>query len=319
MRKLLYCHLVRQCAKITSVMNAKVEKLPKSQLKLTVVVEKEKVKEAYNAALAKAVEVTTIDGFRKGNAPKEMVEQKIGVSKLYGDVVDDLLQKYYPQVLKENHIQPVSNPKVEIKEFDTEKDFEFIATVATKPEIKIGNYTDPLKKYYADKIEKTKKDNEEKLKKGEKLEDAHVHLHPSEIIEELVKATQIEIPELLVEEETNRMLSRLVEQINATGMKVEDYLKAQQTDIEKLKASYDKISEKNIKAEFILAELVLKQNLQVEDKDIDEVLAASGAQPDSEEVNNPYQRVYIKSILEKNKLITNLIKEIEGENHHEHK
>ena len=296
-------------------MKVTVEKLPKSQLKLVVKVDKNEVEETYQQVLQKNVETTEIEGFRKGKAPKQKVEQKVGVSKLYGDTINELLQKYYPQAIKENYINPISNPKVEIKEFELNKDFEFDAIVALKPEIKIGDFRKELKKYYEEKNKQVKLENAERLKKGEKLEHDHAHIHPSEIIDQLLNVTEVELPDILIEEETNRTMSRLVDQINATGMKVEDYLKAQSTTIDQLKENYDRISERSLKTELILGDLVKQEKVTVEEKEIDNAIMASGVENPQELLNNTFQRVYIRTILEKNKLVTKLMEETEGENH----
>jgi FKBP-type peptidyl-prolyl cis-trans isomerase (trigger factor) len=298
-------------------MNAKVEKLPKSQLKITVTVENKDVKEMYKQVLEQAVKDTEVDGFRKGHAPKEKVEQKLGVSKLYGNVINELLQKYYSQALKENHIQPISNPKVEIKEFDIEKDFQFEASVATKPEIKFKDYKKELEKYYKNKNEEVSKTNAEKLKKGEKIDHSHAHLHPNEIVKVLSDNAEVEIPDILVEEETNRLIARLVDQLLAAGMKTEDYLKSQGIDMDQLKKNYTQVAEENIKAELVLNELITQEKIEVKEEEIDQAIAAVEDEKAREELNNPVQKIYIKTVLEKNKLIENLIKEVEGENHHE--
>src|SRR5690349_16773045 len=103
-------------------MNTKVEKLPKATIKLTVTVENAKVKETFEKIIDSAVNEATIEGFRKGQAPRDMVKQKIGLNKLYGDLINELLKTYYPQALKENAIVPLANPQVELKDFDIEKD-----------------------------------------------------------------------------------------------------------------------------------------------------------------------------------------------------
>src|SRR4030043_1420618 len=140
-------------------MQTKIEKLPKSVIKLTVTVESAKVKDTYEEVLEEKVKTAKVEGFREGKAPKKLVEEKIGVSNLYGDVINKLLQTYYSQALKENHIAALSNPKVEIKEFDLEKDFEFTAELATKPEVKVGNYKKALKAVYDEKNEAVKAEN----------------------------------------------------------------------------------------------------------------------------------------------------------------
>ena len=298
-------------------MKVKVEKLPKSQLKLNIIVDKKEVKETYNKVLEKAVQETELDGFRKGNAPKDQVEKKLGTDKLYGNVINDLLQKHYMQALKENLISPMSNPKVEIDEFSLEKDFEFNATVAIKPEITFKDYKKDLKKYLEDKNKEVKKQNAEKLKKGEKIEQDHAHLHVNEVIDVVVKSAEFGVADILIEEETNRLVARLVDQILAAGMKMKDYLKAQGTDMEKLKENYEIIAEQNIKAELVLNELITVEKVKVEEAEVDKAIAEVEDEKAREQLNNPVQKVYIRTVLEKQKLIENLIKETQGEHKHE--
>lgn len=299
-------------------MTVKVEKQPKSQIKLTVVVEKDKVNESYEKIVEEAIKTAKIDGFREGHAPKEKVIEKVGVSHLYGDVINDLLQTYYVQALKENHIIPLSNPKVEIKDFDLQKDFEFTALVAVRPEVKIKEFKSELKSRVEDKVKQAKKENEEKLKKGEKLNDVHAHLSPNEVVDVLLKNSDADMPSLLVEEETNRMFSRLIDQAQSVGLSLEDYLKAQKKTSEELRAEYEKIAENSLKAEFVLSQLIFDEKVEVTDKDIEDMINASGVEDAAQRLSDPNEKFYIKSILQKNKLITKLIEEAEGEHHHEH-
>lgn len=298
-------------------MKVEVEKLPKSQLKLSVTLENKQVKDTYTKVLDKAVKDTEVSGFRKGHAPKEKVEEKLGVDKLYGNVINELLQKYYPQALKENKINPISNPKVEIEEFSLDKDFEFVATVAVKPDIKMKDYKKELKDYLEEKNKLVRKANEEKLKQGEKIEHDHAHLHTNEVIDVLVKNADMEVPDILVEEESNRLIARLVDQVIAAGMKMEDYLKSQGIDMDKLKENYTKVAEQNIKAELVLNELINLENVRASDEEVDKTIAEVQDDKAREQLNNPVQKVYIKTVLEKQKLIEYLIKETQGEHKHE--
>lgn len=271
------------------------KKLPKAQIELTVKVDSNDVKAMYAHVLSEAVETTEVPGFRKGHAPKEKVEEKLGVSELYGEVIDHLLQTYYPQALKEHHINPIANPKVEIKEFDLEKDFEFVAIIPTKPDIKIGNFKAELKKL---RKEKTTKDKDAKLL-------------PNEVIEAILEKTQMDIADIIVEDETNRMMSGLINQAQSLGITLEDYLKAQNTTSDQLRKNYEKIAEKNVKAEFALAELVKVEKITVEQADIEQTIKASGTDQAEEMLSDPMQKVYIEMILQKNKLINKLIEETE--------
>ena len=269
----------------------------------------------FSLVLEEAVKNTEFPGFRKGMAPKELVEEKADVSKLYGEVINHLLEKYYPQALKENLIAPVSNPKVEIKEFDLEKDFEFAATVAVRPEVKIGDYKPKLKELLEARKKKRTEENGEKLKKGEKIDDSHIHLSSNEVIDAVINSSEVEIADILIEEEADRMMSRLVDQAQSIGLSLEQYLKAQNKTAEQLRSDYSKVAEKSLKAEFLLGQLVKDGKIEVTDEEIVEAYTAAGESDPQEKLKNDVEKWYIKSILEKNKLISEIIEEIEGEKH----
>ena len=300
-------------------MQTNVEKLPKSTLKLTVTVPSEKIKQAYEKILIDVVNGAELPGFRKGHAPKEMVLEKTDVSSLYGEVVNELLKTYYPQALKEHLIQPIANPKVEIKEFDLDKDFTFIATIATKPDVKIGDFRKKIKEQYEKLETQDKALNEERLRKGEKLEDTNIHLTVANVIDSIVEVTEVELPEILIDDEIDRMLSRLVNQAESIGLSLEQYMKSQNKTSEQLRAEYKSISEKNLKSELALSKLVADEKIEVLDKEIEEMITASGDHALMNQMQNDTEKWYIKSVLGKNKLISQLMKETEGENKHDHK
>ncbi len=303
-------------------MKTQIEKMPKATMKLTVTVENSVIKEFYEKEVQKAVEETELQGFRKGTAPKDMVVEKVGNSRLYGDTINEVLQTYYPQALKEHKVIPVSNPKVDIKEFDIEKDLEFTAEFAVKPEIKMGDYRKALKNYYKEKTEKIKADKLEKLKKGEldveKEGHEHVHIGANEVIDIILKESEVEIADMLVEEEADRLMTKLLEQLETIKLPLDKYLKAQEKTADDIRADYTKIAENNIKAEFVLSHLVEVEKIDVSDEEIDEMINAAGDPAVAEQMQDPMQKLYIKTILQKNKLLNNLIEETQGPHDHHH-
>src|SRR3989344_5626546 len=240
-------------------MQVKVEKQSKSTLKLITSVPSANVKEEYEKVFEEVVKNAEFPGFRKGMAPKEMVKQKTEVSKLYGEVINNLLQKYYTQALKENLVQPVSNPRVEIKEFDLEKDFEFTAVLAVRPEVEIGEFRTEIKFNYDKRVEEAKKQNE----------DTHIHLHTNDIIYALLKNSKVDVSDLLVEEEAERMISRLIDQAQSIGLSLDQYLKAQSKTADRLKDEYKGVAENNIKSEFILDKIIRDEKIEVTDKEVE--------------------------------------------------
>lgn len=300
-------------------MQVKVNKKPKSTLEVNITVPKEKVVEAYDELFKQLVSTAEIKGFRKGQAPEDLVKEKTDISKLYGEVVNKLLQTYYPQALKENKILPVANPKVEIKEFDLEKDFEFTAMVATKPEVKVGDYKKEIEKTLDKKNKEIKELNAERLKAGEPIDNEHAHLNADDVIEGLVSATKVELSDIVIDDETDRLMSRLIQQAQSIGMSLEDFLKTQNKTAEDLRNDYKEIAERNLTAEFAMSEMIHDQKLDISDEEVNAMVQAAGSDEGREELNSYENRLYIRSILLKNKLISNIIKEVEGDPHAEEK
>ena len=97
--------------------------------------------EALDKAFEKANKKAKIDGFRPGHAPKEVFLKKYGKESLYMDAADLVLDKAYTQMLEENKdLEIVARPEMGVKSID-EKGIEFVFTLTTRPEVKLGKYT----------------------------------------------------------------------------------------------------------------------------------------------------------------------------------
>lgn len=115
---------------------------------------------ALDKAFVKANKKVKIDGFRSGKAPRNIFEKKYGKESLYFDAVDIILENEYSKVIEESKLEPVVQPKVDIKNID-ENGVELIFTITTKPEVKLGKYKElGIKK---ETVKVTKKEVEEKL------------------------------------------------------------------------------------------------------------------------------------------------------------
>lgn len=104
-------------------------------------IEGENWSEALEKALKKANENVTIDGFRKGKAPKEVFIKKYGMTSLYMDAAEFVIDKAYDQMIKDNEgLELVAQPEIGINAV-TDDYIEFKFTLTSKPEIKLGKYT----------------------------------------------------------------------------------------------------------------------------------------------------------------------------------
>ena len=122
-------------------MSIKVEKTEnKNELKLTFTVEAAKFDEGMKKVYAKSAKYFNIPGFRKGKAPMAMVEKQYGTEIFYEDTFNEVVPEEYERELKENKIEAVSKPDIEVKQIGKGQDLIFTAVVQTKSEVKLGKY-----------------------------------------------------------------------------------------------------------------------------------------------------------------------------------
>ncbi len=122
-------------------MDVKVEKTEnKNEVKLSFTVEAGKFEEAMNKVYTKTAKYFNIPGFRKGKAPMQLVERQYGSEIFYEDAFNELAPEVYDAAIKENNIEAVSRPDIDITQMEKGKDLIFTATVQTKPEVSLGKY-----------------------------------------------------------------------------------------------------------------------------------------------------------------------------------
>ena len=122
-------------------MSVKVENTEnKNEVKLSFTIEAEKFDEAMKKVYAKTAKYFTIPGFRKGKAPMNIVEQHYGSEIFYEDTFNELVPDIYDEAIKENKIEAVSRPNIDITQIGKGKELIFTAVVQIKPEIKLGKY-----------------------------------------------------------------------------------------------------------------------------------------------------------------------------------
>ena len=121
-------------------MSLAVEKLDGSMAKLTITVPAEEFTKAITSAYNKQKGKFSVPGFRKGKVPQAFIEKMYGAAIFYEDAANQLINEYYPKELENCEEEITSNPEIDVTQIEKGKDFIFTATVAVKPEIKIGDY-----------------------------------------------------------------------------------------------------------------------------------------------------------------------------------
>ena len=121
-------------------MSLQVEKMEKNMAKLTIEVAAEDLEKAMQNAYQKAKGRISIPGFRKGKAPRKMIEQMYGKGVFLEDAVNALIPEHYSKALAECELEIVSQPTIDITQAEPGKALIFTAEVAVKPEVTLGDY-----------------------------------------------------------------------------------------------------------------------------------------------------------------------------------
>ena len=132
----------------------------KNEHKVETVIEKKEWENILDKVFKKKNSETSIKGFRKGKAPKEVFLKEFGIETLFMDAADEALAIAYDKTMKDSKLEPVVEPKVDIKEID-DKHIKFEFTIITKPEVKVSSYKNLGVKKPTAKV--TKKEIEEEL------------------------------------------------------------------------------------------------------------------------------------------------------------
>ena len=111
-------------------MSLQVEKLEKNMAKLTIEASAEEFEAAVEKAYQKAKKSISLPGFRKGKAPRRMIEKMYGTGVFYEDAANDLIPGAYESAAKESELEIVAQPSIDVTQIEKGKPFIFTATVA---------------------------------------------------------------------------------------------------------------------------------------------------------------------------------------------
>lgn len=123
-------------------MKTNVEKEPNNIVKLDIEIPAKDAVAEYNKAVKKISGYVDIPGFRKGKAPRNLVEKHVGVQRIKEEALEGLLPKVFSDVITQNKLDVISQPYVESYDFEVGKDVKITAKVELRPEVKLGQYKD---------------------------------------------------------------------------------------------------------------------------------------------------------------------------------
>ena len=118
----------------------KVEQKENNMAVITVTVPKEDFQKAITAAYNREKSKYQVQGFRKGHVPQAVIEKYYGQGVFFESAVNSCINDTYPEASKESGLTIVSRPEINVTEIGKDQDLVYTATVATKPEVKLGAY-----------------------------------------------------------------------------------------------------------------------------------------------------------------------------------
>lgn len=121
-------------------MSSKLEKIENNIATMEITVTPEKLEEGIMKSYLKSVKKFNIPGFRKGKAPRKIIERYYGEAVFFEDAINYVCPEAYDEAVKEHNISPVDRPDIDIIEIENGKGIVFKATVTVKPEVTLGEY-----------------------------------------------------------------------------------------------------------------------------------------------------------------------------------
>ncbi|MBU2543198.1 hypothetical protein KJ707_01350 [Patescibacteria group bacterium] len=281
-----------------------------TKLKLTLAWKE--IKQAYDRVLKNSAKNIKAQGFRQGKVPLKIAEEKIGRDHLINKVLEVIVPQKYQDLIKKEKKEPLTPPEIKPLKMDWEQDFELEIYIAEKPIIKLGNYRQAVKKGLKAAIKQFKEHTKEP-KDGKKLTKAQLNTQEREIklqqiFKALLEATQPQIPELLLKEETKREIQRLDQELKKIGLSLDDYLTKRNQKFEDMSSQVAIQSLSQLQLEFVLEAIEQDQKIKVTQKDIDVELRKIKDEKVKQQIQNNHQYLnYLEAQINRRKLIDLLL------------
>jgi len=276
-----------------------IKKLPKSEVEIIIVIPWEEIKITYEKLVERAASELQIKGFRKGKVPKKIAEENLDKSKIYSQVIQELIPNYYEEALRKNNLNPIVNPEITLVSSKENSDWEIKILICEKPQINLGNYKEELSKLNktSDIWVPATQTGKEPQKDQQKKKDEKIQ----EIIKWLLENTKIELSDILIEQEVNRRLSELIDQTQKLGLTVEQYLISSGKTTEILKDEYRKQAYETWLIELALNQIADEENIVVDNKEIEETIQKIPSEEEKRKLEA--QRYLLASIIRRQKTL----------------
>lgn len=245
------------------------EKRPDGTIEIKITFAWKDIKKEWDSVVADMAAGADLPGFRKGKAPKKLVEEKLDKARVKDEVLRKLLPTAYANAIKEHNLKPIIDPQIHIDGETAEgNDWTFHILTCEAPEVDLGTYKAEVKKITA----KSKIVVPGKTPEEPKLD---------EIVEAVLKSAKVTIPAILIEKEADRLLSQMLDEVKKLGMTLDQYLSSTGKSAEDVRAEYARKAEGDLKLEFVLQKIAAVEKITVEEAEIQKTI--DNAKPEEKE------------------------------------
>lgn len=270
-------------------------------IQITFTIPFETIKKAQDETIAEMAKDIEVPGFRKGNAPLAKVAEKIPQNQLIEHSLGHIMPAALRTAVEDNKLKIAIYPKFELIKAKPNEPWEIRGVTCELPEVNLGAY----KKDVAGKLRSSSIWTPDKGSPDQKKEPTREEKE-SMVIKTLLESIKIEIPQILIEDEADSRLSKLLARLEKLGLALENYLTSVNKTAQDLRADYAKQAKEAISLDLILNKIAEVEKITVSEKELLEALSVSEATKTSQQ-DQESKKQLVGSILLRRKALDSLI------------
>ncbi len=275
--------------------------LPKQTLEFIISVPKEDIDAEYKKAFADLQKDLEVQGFRKGKAPKDVAEKHLKKDEIYDRLIRNYMPTVYSEIIDKEQAKPIISPRVELVKAKENEDWEIKFTTAESPKVVLGKFKEKVqaakKEVKKSDIWTPGKDKEITPENLEKQKQAEFQAS----LDALMKEAKVEVSDLILEEEMQKRLAKLVDDMQRVGITMEAYLQSKNLTKEQMQEQIKKEIEDSYKIEFILQEIADQEDIKIEQGELEKIFA--NIKTDEERKSVEQNAYYYAALLRKQKTL----------------
>lgn len=283
-------------------------KHPSGQFDILFTITSAEMQAAYEVALQDLAKDVELPGFRKGKAPAEKVAEKLDKNQVYDRAIQNIIPQLYGDAVKQHQLRPIITPEVRLVNAKEGEDWQIRATSTELPSTDVGPVLEKLKGRFKSAEIWTPESGKPQVEDAPTDPEAQRNRQLQQIIDFLLKETTMEIPGILVNQETNRLLSNLLSQLEKLGVSLDQYVASTGKTVDALRQDYSTRATEDLKIEFTLAQISSHEHINLTDAELQEFIATAPDQQTRDNLQQPNMINQVRAMLIKRKTLDHLLK-----------